>query len=223
MSVTNVNSGTAASSTSTTRTTGSDMGKDAFLQLLVAQVSNQDPLEPTSDTEFVAQLAQFSTLEQMQNLNESMTTQQANDMIGMDVTATSVLDVTTGSTVNSEVYGNVVGTTTINGASYLIVNDYNSGSQVYVPTSGVSTLTKSATASTTDQYLALISSWLQQIASNTSATTTTEEDDETAVEEATSAANTQTTTEEDAAQEAEQTATTVSETQDANGTNSIWE
>ena len=45
-----------------------DLGKDAFLQLLVCQMQNQDPMNPNSDTEYVAQLAQFSQLEQLQNL-----------------------------------------------------------------------------------------------------------------------------------------------------------
>ncbi len=47
------------------------MGKDAFLQLLVSQLRNQDPLNPVNDKEFLAQMAQFSSLEQMQNLNKS--------------------------------------------------------------------------------------------------------------------------------------------------------
>lgn len=48
------------------------MGKDAFLQLLVTQLENQDPLNPTENTEFVAQLAQFSSLEGIHNLNATM-------------------------------------------------------------------------------------------------------------------------------------------------------
>lgn len=48
----------------------SELGKDSFLQLLVLQMQNQDPLEPTDNTEMIAQLAQFSALEQMNNLNE---------------------------------------------------------------------------------------------------------------------------------------------------------
>ncbi len=53
----------------TTQLTQKEMGKDAFLQLMVAQFQNQDPLEPTSNENLVLQLAQFSTLEGTQNLN----------------------------------------------------------------------------------------------------------------------------------------------------------
>jgi len=48
------------------------MGKEDFLTLLVAQLQNQDPLNPDDATEFTAQLAQFSSLEQLFNLNESV-------------------------------------------------------------------------------------------------------------------------------------------------------
>ena len=50
-----------------------ELGKDAFMQLLVAQIKNQDPLNPTDSSESIAQMAQFSSLEQMQNLNTTMT------------------------------------------------------------------------------------------------------------------------------------------------------
>ena len=75
----------ASTSISTTKedTTGtSTLGKDAFLQLLVAQMKYQDPLEPSSDTEWIAQLAQFSSLEEMQNMNSTMSNTQAFTMVG---------------------------------------------------------------------------------------------------------------------------------------------
>ena len=61
------------------------LGKDAFLQLLVAQMKYQDPLNPNTDTEFVAQLAQFSSLEQMQNLSQTSLNSQAFSLVGKEV------------------------------------------------------------------------------------------------------------------------------------------
>lgn len=48
------------------------LDKEAFLKLLVTQLANQNPLNPVEDKEFIAQLAQFSSLEQMQNLNKNL-------------------------------------------------------------------------------------------------------------------------------------------------------
>jgi len=56
----------------TQRTVTSELGKSDFLELLVAQLRNQDPLSPQQNEEFVAQLAQFSSLEQLTNINDTL-------------------------------------------------------------------------------------------------------------------------------------------------------
>lgn len=63
----------------------SELGKDAFLQLLVTQLQHQDPLSPQDNSEFVAQLAQFSSLEALQNLSSSMNNNQALTLVGKPV------------------------------------------------------------------------------------------------------------------------------------------
>ncbi len=55
-----------------TQTSSSELDREAFMTLLVTQFQYQDPLNPMEDKEFIAQLAQFSSLEQMMNMNESM-------------------------------------------------------------------------------------------------------------------------------------------------------
>ena len=81
----------------TTESQKSVMGKDDFLQLLVTQLQNQDPLNPADATEFTAQLATFSSLEQLQNINTTLgdvstsqtvlTNSQAVDYIGKQIQA----------------------------------------------------------------------------------------------------------------------------------------
>jgi flagellar basal-body rod modification protein FlgD len=73
--------------------TGNSLGQTDFLNLLVAQLKNQDPLNPMKDTEFIAQLAQFSSLQEMSSLNSTMgayVTQQtymnAINMVGKQIT-----------------------------------------------------------------------------------------------------------------------------------------
>lgn len=65
---------TSNNSTDSTKKQGVDsgLGENAFLQLLVTQLQHQDPLQPQDDTQFLAQLAQFTSLEQLTNINTSL-------------------------------------------------------------------------------------------------------------------------------------------------------
>ena len=80
-----VESNSAASLAKDTKKNGSTMDKEAFLNLLVAQMKYQDPLEPTSNTEFVSQYAQFSALEQMQNMSATLELSRASTLVGQTV------------------------------------------------------------------------------------------------------------------------------------------
>ena len=79
----------------TERKAGGDMGKHDFLMLLAAQLRYQDPMEPKNDSDFAAGLAQFSALEQMQNMSsslESMNNMQSYGLIGKYVLAEAFVD-----------------------------------------------------------------------------------------------------------------------------------
>lgn len=63
-------------------TSSNDLDKNSFVKILAAQLANQDPTEPVDSTAFVSQLAQFTALEQMTNLNETMSYMSATNMVG---------------------------------------------------------------------------------------------------------------------------------------------
>jgi flagellar basal-body rod modification protein FlgD len=91
------NSTSTALAGATGSASGQDIGKEEFLELLVAQLTHQDPLNPMEGTEFTAQLAQFSSLEQLirvndnlgslTNLEDAITQSQSVDMIGKQILA----------------------------------------------------------------------------------------------------------------------------------------
>ena len=70
MSIINATSAAATQSTPTAQP-GSTLGKDDFLKLFVTQLQNQDPMSPQDNSQFMAQMAQFSTLEQITNLADA--------------------------------------------------------------------------------------------------------------------------------------------------------
>jgi flagellar basal-body rod modification protein FlgD len=90
------------------------LGQQDFLNLLVTQLQNQDPMNPMSDTDFVAQMAQFSTLSTMNTMQSNVAEQQANDLIGLTV---GVKD-----QQGNLVSGTVSGVALVNGSPQLVVN-----------------------------------------------------------------------------------------------------
>jgi flagellar basal-body rod modification protein FlgD len=94
---------------STTLSDQGALGRDAFLQLLVQQMQYQDPLAPEDNTQMIAQLAQFSSLEQMQNLNEGFQTFAGNlDQLSFISAGTLVGRHVTGLDVNGAAVDGVV-------------------------------------------------------------------------------------------------------------------
>lgn len=75
----------SSNSVSSSTSSSSALDKDAFLQLLVAQMKYQDPLEPTSNTEYISQYATFSELEQMQNMSSTLELSRASSYVGQEV------------------------------------------------------------------------------------------------------------------------------------------
>ena len=100
------------------RTGNDSLDKDAFLQLLVAQMKYQDPLEPTSNTEYISQFATFSELEQMQNMSASMDLFRASSLVGQTV----ILKVTDSEGRETTVQGNVDYVVYERNKAYLSVN-----------------------------------------------------------------------------------------------------
>jgi len=113
--------GTQSSTGTTTGTTGGadSLDYDSFLQLLIAQMKNQDPTNPTDPSQFVAQLASFSSVEQaiktnnkLDTLNTSLALTQAEGLIGRTVASD-----------DGSVTGTVAGVRVISGGAVAILDN----------------------------------------------------------------------------------------------------
>jgi len=121
MSINNVSSNSMLieSSSTTTESSSSELNSSDFLDLLMIQYQNQDPLEPASDTDFIAQMAEFSALDYMEQMVSSQNSSQMYSMLGQEITYTSK-DEITGTEYVYE--GTVESVSTSNGVSQLCVN-----------------------------------------------------------------------------------------------------
>lgn len=135
--------------TSTSTTSNTSLDKNAFLQLLVTQMQYQDPLDPQDNSQYLSQLAQFSSLEQMtnvadglsgvsslvSNIDSSLLVGQLNNMIGQNVQWTTTTTNTDSNgkaitdangktqTTTTKYEGTVTGVSISDGAPSLIVKD----------------------------------------------------------------------------------------------------
>ena len=109
----------ATSLSASSSSSSNSLDKDSFLQLLVAQMKYQDPLEPTSNTEYISQFATFSELEEMQNMRTSTDMARAQELVGKQV----ILKVTSETTGNTDYVSGMVDYTIFeNGKSFLSVS-----------------------------------------------------------------------------------------------------
>ena len=123
------------------RTPKTELGKDDFLQLLVAQLSHQDPTKPMEDTQFIAQMAQFSSLEQMTNMSSGFT--KLNSLLSVSEASSAVgkkVDIDLGeSTVSGKITAATRGDfpqVSVDGKWY----DWSSVKTVYAADNGGNTL-----------------------------------------------------------------------------------
>ena len=115
--ITNTASSTSLSKSRETNSSGMD--SDAFLSLLVAEMQNQDPLQPTSNTEWVSQYATFTEVSEIQGIADSMGTVQAQGLVGQHV----IMKVTGNDGETNYVDGKVDYVVYENGKAYLSIKD----------------------------------------------------------------------------------------------------
>lgn len=120
------NTGTTDRGTQIVTTSGGSMDKTAFLKILAAELSNLDPTQDQDSTAYVTQMAQFAGIEQMNNLNSTMTKSSYESLVGKGVVMTDTDSNGIGYT------GIIKGVTTdSNGTTYLTVLVSEDGSNVY--------------------------------------------------------------------------------------------
>jgi flagellar basal-body rod modification protein FlgD len=115
-----VQTGYTETTKSSDSTSSNELGKEAFLQLLITQMQYQDPLDPQDNSEMVSQLAQFSALEEMQNVVSSLSNSQALSLVGKNV----IIEVgkSSGSDNTTTVGGTVDYVQMVDGSAKLSIN-----------------------------------------------------------------------------------------------------
>ncbi len=112
------NSSNEYHASSKSKTNGSDLDKDAFLNLLVTQMQYQDPLNPSDNTEYMSQLAQYSSLEAQMNMSETLERGNSLNLVGEYV----IMNTTDSKGANTMISGLVEYATVKDGDVYLSIN-----------------------------------------------------------------------------------------------------
>lgn len=118
------------------------MNKDAFLKLLVAQMTNMDPTQDQDSTAYVTQMAQFASIEQMNNLNTTMTDFSVRNLLGKHVIVNQY------DAKGNAIEGTVIGVQTKSGKQYLSILDTNGELQDNIESSKVAGVIENASDNT---------------------------------------------------------------------------
>ena len=117
-----------------------------FLQLLVAQMENQDPLQPQSDTQMAAQMAQFTSLSQTSAMSSSLSEMQASSLIGSTVTVQQPNSQATTSGVVTSV---LLGSQSSDGTPQIVINGTAYDLSQVLSVTPTTTANQSSSSSTT--------------------------------------------------------------------------
>jgi flagellar basal-body rod modification protein FlgD len=142
------NSSAASTSSAASSSSTASLGENDFMTLLIAQLKNQDPLNPQDSSAFVAELAQFSSLQQETQVNQNLQQSAADSMIGLDVTDnTGNTGVVTGVSIGgpNSTTGLQLNITNSSGKSSTV--EYSNITQVSQSTSTTSTTSSQGTSS----------------------------------------------------------------------------
>jgi flagellar basal-body rod modification protein FlgD len=96
------------------------LSQSDFLQLLVTQLSSQDPMNPVSDAQFIGQMAQFSALEETQTMQESVAGLQASNLLGQTIQVQNAQGQTDTGAVSSVLFQSGSPEVIVNGQSYTL-------------------------------------------------------------------------------------------------------
>ncbi len=92
MSISSIGSSTGSTSADTNITNNQSLGQQDFLNIMMAEMTNQDPMSPQDDTQFLAELAQFSTVNGVNTITQDMGQIQATALLGKTVTAMNMVN-----------------------------------------------------------------------------------------------------------------------------------